>query len=161
MARCRALPQSLRGVCSRHDWARVKPAVRHLLVSALRGEEAPGSARAVDGEWYTDALDGFTHEPPFTLQRLCELLLDPGKHYSAAPKLAHALDKLLCVTSTVPSGADALQAAARTHPLMPVMALQEESMAQAAEGPAESVGASLAAPSAHLEGEPHNSQGQP
>jgi hypothetical protein len=41
-----------------------------------------------------------------------QLLLEPGKHYARAPKLHHALEKLLTVTSTAPAGAEAARAAA-------------------------------------------------
>jgi hypothetical protein len=84
------------------------------------------------------ALEEFEDNPPFTIQRLCEarpsrshiswllhcvswpdataatsqLLLEPGKHYARAPKLHHALEKLLTVTSTAPAGAEAARAAA-------------------------------------------------
>ena len=43
------------------------------------------------------AFDG----PPFTVQRLCELLSTPHKHHRTKLKLLSALDKLLSVTSVI------------------------------------------------------------
>jgi len=40
---------------------------------------------------------------PFTIQRLCELLLDPHRvYYTSTRKVMSALEKLLTVSSTVP-----------------------------------------------------------
>lgn len=48
-------------------------------------------------------LDEF-HAPPFTTQRLCELLVDPMRDYKTSTrKLLNALEKLLTVSSTVPT----------------------------------------------------------
>ncbi|KAJ3523327.1 hypothetical protein NMY22_g11487 [Coprinellus aureogranulatus] len=38
--------------------------------------------------------------PPFTIQRLCELLLDPKKHYNSVGKYLRAVEKSILVTST-------------------------------------------------------------
>lgn len=48
-----------------------------------------------------DALLRFEEGPPFTLQRLCEILLDPKGTYKKLSKLALALEKTLLVTSTI------------------------------------------------------------
>ncbi|XP_042422345.1 serine/threonine-protein phosphatase 4 regulatory subunit 2-like [Zingiber officinale] len=48
-----------------------------------------------------EALLSFTEGPPFTLQRLCEILLVPKDTYSNLSKLALALEKNLLVTSTL------------------------------------------------------------
>ncbi|MCD9644743.1 hypothetical protein HAX54_033165 [Datura stramonium] len=45
------------------------------------------------------ALNSFAEGPPFTLQRLCEILLDARNIYSKLSKLALALEKNLLVTS--------------------------------------------------------------
>jgi len=45
-------------------------------------------------------LEGF-REAPFTVQRLCELLLFPRDYYVEIDKLMHAVEKLLTVTSMV------------------------------------------------------------
>lgn len=39
--------------------------------------------------------------PPFTIQRICELLLHPHQHHKTKRKLLYALDKLLSVTTIV------------------------------------------------------------
>ena len=41
-------------------------------------------------------------EPPFTLQRMCELLVDPHKHYSSCKKFMAAFEKVTRVTSIQP-----------------------------------------------------------
>ena len=39
--------------------------------------------------------------PPFTLQRLCELVVNPRRFYKTLPKLVSALDKCVTVSSTL------------------------------------------------------------
>uniref|UniRef100_A0A1D1XR85 Serine/threonine-protein phosphatase 4 regulatory subunit 2 n=2 Tax=Anthurium amnicola TaxID=1678845 RepID=A0A1D1XR85_9ARAE len=48
-----------------------------------------------------EALLSFIEGPPFTLQRLCEILLAPRSIYPKLSKLALALEKNLLVTSTL------------------------------------------------------------
>ena len=56
-------------------------------------------------EEYNDACDLLLQrmemfgEAPFTLQRICELLLSPDKHYNNISKYIHALLKCLLVVS--------------------------------------------------------------
>ncbi|KAG0171206.1 protein phosphatase 4, regulatory subunit 2 [Apophysomyces sp. BC1034] len=38
--------------------------------------------------------------PPFTIQRLCELIIEPRRHYAMFIKYLHAIEKVLFVTST-------------------------------------------------------------
>ncbi|KAJ6847794.1 serine/threonine-protein phosphatase 4 regulatory subunit 2 isoform X1 [Iris pallida] len=64
--------------------------------SSLSGETYPELVRRLD-----DALLSFTEGPPFTLQRLCEILLTPKSTYGNLSKLALALEKNLLVTSTL------------------------------------------------------------
>jgi len=47
-------------------------------------------------------LRGFRKDPPFTLQRLAEVLLNPESYYTQTHKLCNGLVKLLGVTGTVP-----------------------------------------------------------
>lgn len=47
-----------------------------------------------------DRLELFV-SPPFTIQRMCELLLDPKKQYSRIDKFMRALEKNILVVSTV------------------------------------------------------------
>uniref|UniRef100_A0ACD5ZRN4 Uncharacterized protein n=1 Tax=Avena sativa TaxID=4498 RepID=A0ACD5ZRN4_AVESA len=58
-----------------------------------------------------DALLRFEEGPPFTLQRLCEILLDPKGTYKKLSKLALALEKTLLVTSTITKSTDPYPAA--------------------------------------------------
>ncbi|WMV19476.1 hypothetical protein MTR67_012861 [Solanum verrucosum] len=63
----------------------------------------------LDGEEDTSlfqALNSFAEGPPFTLQRLCEILLDARNIYSKLSKLALALEKNLLVTSTLTISSD-------------------------------------------------------
>ncbi|PPQ70278.1 hypothetical protein CVT24_000841 [Panaeolus cyanescens] len=47
-------------------------------------------------------LDSF-EGPPFTIQRLCELCLNPKMHYKSVGKYLRAVDKSIFVTSTIDS----------------------------------------------------------
>lgn len=56
-------------------------------------------------EEYEETLDVILNqvhifdEPPFTIQRVCELLIDPGRHYASTDKYMRALQKNLLVVS--------------------------------------------------------------
>ncbi|KAJ7740743.1 PPP4R2-domain-containing protein [Mycena maculata] len=45
-------------------------------------------------------LDQFDSNPPFTIQRVCELCLHPKQHYTSVGKYLRAVEKSLLVTST-------------------------------------------------------------
>lgn len=45
-------------------------------------------------------LDDFVNQPPFTIQRLSELVLRPTEHHHTLPKYVSALKRLLSVTAT-------------------------------------------------------------
>ncbi|GLB35422.1 putative PPP4R2 [Lyophyllum shimeji] len=45
-------------------------------------------------------LDEFDSNPPFTIQRVCELCIHPQQHYSSVGKYLRAVEKSLLVTST-------------------------------------------------------------
>ncbi|KRW99080.1 hypothetical protein PPERSA_07333 [Pseudocohnilembus persalinus] len=58
-----------------------------------------------NGESFEDELEvilqfliSFETTPPFTLQRICELILDPKKHYQSAKKILFAIEKLVNVS---------------------------------------------------------------
>ncbi|KAK6937439.1 Protein phosphatase 4 core regulatory subunit R2 [Dillenia turbinata] len=95
-----------------HDWDKLKTMLSFQLkqvlleypeakmaseeqVSSL-GETFPELVRRLD-----EALHSFTEGPPFTLQRLCEILLAANSIYPNLSKLALALEKNLLVTSTL------------------------------------------------------------
>ncbi|KAG2020754.1 hypothetical protein CC2G_006060 [Coprinopsis cinerea AmutBmut pab1-1] len=46
-----------------------------------------------------EQLDQFDEKPPFTIQRLCELLLEPKKNYKSVGKYLRAVEKSILVTS--------------------------------------------------------------
>ncbi|KAL4423113.1 hypothetical protein ABPG77_004796 [Micractinium sp. CCAP 211/92] len=97
----------------RYEWRLLAPLL-HSLVDAVLADfgrqEAevegpprppPAGFESVDalGARLHALLDG--HEAaPFTLQRLCEVLLEPRRQYARLDKVALAIEKLLMVTST-------------------------------------------------------------
>jgi len=48
-------------------------------------------------------LDQFEESPPFTIQRLCELCVEPKKHYKSVGKYLRAVEKSILVTSAMDS----------------------------------------------------------
>ncbi|KAF9009400.1 PPP4R2-domain-containing protein [Cyathus striatus] len=50
-----------------------------------------------------EQLDEFDEKPPFTIQRLCELCLEPQRHYKSVGKYLRAVEKSILVTSTLDS----------------------------------------------------------
>ena len=62
-------------------------------------EEAAPTARGLK-----ELVDGFS-EAPWTIRRLCEILLAPKRHYKSWRRLAESIEKMLLVITTVgPSG---------------------------------------------------------
>ncbi|KAF3631381.1 putative homogentisate phytyltransferase 2, chloroplastic-like isoform X1 [Capsicum annuum] len=100
-----------------HDWDKLKGMLSIHLKQVLSdypeakmtieqqqsclGVSFPELAKRLD-----DALNSFAEGPPFTLQRLCEILLDARNIYSKLSKLALALEKNLLVTSTLTISSD-------------------------------------------------------
>ncbi|KAK4256234.1 hypothetical protein QN277_009127 [Acacia crassicarpa] len=95
-----------------HDWDKLKSMLSIQLKQVL--SEYPEAKMTSEqqyaslGESYSDlvnkldeALLSFYEGPPFTLQRLCEILLDAQNIYPNLLKLALALEKNLLVTSTL------------------------------------------------------------
>ncbi|KAL5701409.1 hypothetical protein ACHQM5_026750 [Ranunculus cassubicifolius] len=100
-----------------HDWDTLKSLLSFRLKQVLA--EYPESQMSHDqqssslGETYgelasrlLEALFSFTEGPPFTLQRLCEILLAARTVYPNLSKLALALEKNLLVTSTLSISTD-------------------------------------------------------
>jgi serine/threonine-protein phosphatase 4 regulatory subunit 2 len=94
----------------RYKWPLIRPLLVQLMQQHLHEFEAAehvdvGPARPLPDNDSVDALcerfetllEAF-EGPPWTLQRLCELLLEPRKQYQRLHKLALALEKLLLVT---------------------------------------------------------------
>ncbi|CAK9164028.1 unnamed protein product [Ilex paraguariensis] len=95
-----------------HDWDKLKAMLSFNLKQVL--SEYPEAKMTSEqqssslGEDYQelvkrldDALHSFVEGPPFTLQRLCEILLAAQSIYPNLSKLALALEKNLLVTSTL------------------------------------------------------------
>ncbi|CAD8050149.1 unnamed protein product [Paramecium sonneborni] len=62
--------------------------------------------KTLQNEGFEDELDivlqflcVFEQKPPFTLQRICELLIDPQKHYKSSKKILFAMEKLVNVST--------------------------------------------------------------
>ena len=79
--------------------------------------------------------------PPFTIQRLCELLLEPRRHYRTRGKLAYACGKLLSVNA-----ARAISVVAAAHAVAGVLTLCVRGLAGDGPDPAGSGAARRAPP---------------
>ncbi|EOY20547.1 Serine/threonine-protein phosphatase 4 regulatory subunit 2 [Theobroma cacao] len=95
-----------------HNWDKLKSMLSFQLKLVL--SEYPEAKMTTDqqnaslGETYSDLvkrldeeLHSFNEGPPFTLQRICEILLTARSIYPNLSKLAVALEKNLLVTSTL------------------------------------------------------------
>lgn len=97
----------------RYEWRLLAPLL-HSLVDAVLADfgrqeaEVEGPPRPPPAGFESvDALAARLHAlldgheaAPFTLQRLCEVLLEPRRQYARLDKVAVAIEKLLMVTST-------------------------------------------------------------
>jgi len=81
----------------RYEWKLMLPLIEAQMQAIL--DEYGASAAGV--KYLTVCVEELTG-PPFTLQRLAELLLEPKKQYSNSSKLIFALEKLLSVSTTIP-----------------------------------------------------------
>ncbi|CAN1182036.1 Serine/threonine-protein phosphatase 4 regulatory subunit 2 [Linum perenne] len=121
----RAVPEEEAGVLEHiastgkfwHNWDKLKIILSSKLKQVLSeypevkmtseeqkaslGETYPDLVKRLD-----DALHSFVDGPPFTLQRLCEILLAARSIYPNLSKLALALEKNLLVTSTLTACTD-------------------------------------------------------
>jgi len=94
------------------SWNTLKPLLSHLLNQALKTYIAKIADRETSdddennvekrSQRFLYALESF-EEAPFTVQRLCELILSPEKVYSTYYKYISALEKMVNITSTVPT----------------------------------------------------------
>ncbi|KAI5442034.1 hypothetical protein KIW84_011195 [Lathyrus oleraceus] len=95
-----------------HDWDNLKSMLSFQLKQVL--SEYPEAKMTSEQQYASlresysdlvnklnDALTCFIDGPPFTLQRVCEILLDAKNIYPNLSKLALALEKNLLVTSTL------------------------------------------------------------
>lgn len=92
------------------DWTAARGAIHAQLAQVLAEFAAEGQAESapmmeedslqVEPELTDEELCARLEEfegPPFTIQRLCELLLEPRRHYRRRSKFAFACGKLLTV----------------------------------------------------------------
>ncbi|GAA5933911.1 uncharacterized protein JCM15063_000505 [Sporobolomyces koalae] len=105
------------------DWPILRDMVKHKLAEAIDDFLASGPPYSLEPEeaYRTrtrayETIDFFTG-PPFTIQRLCELLLQPRSCYRSLAKYLRAVNRVLSVTSeqstfTEDSSDDPLLAAA-------------------------------------------------
>lgn len=91
-----------------HDWEKLKSLLSFQLKQVLSEYPEAKMTTKEQEETYQDlvkkldeALHNFEEGPPFTLQRLCEILLAARHIYPNLSKLALALEKNLLVTSTL------------------------------------------------------------
>ncbi|XP_021900138.1 serine/threonine-protein phosphatase 4 regulatory subunit 2-A isoform X1 [Carica papaya] len=119
-----------------HDWEKLKGMLSFKLKQVL--SEYPEARMTADeqnaslGEMYTqlvkrldEVLHSFDEGPPFTLQRLCEILLAAQSIYPNLSKLALALEKNLLVSSTLNVCVDPYPQTAMRNPDEPNTASEE------------------------------------
>mmetsp|Transcript_37624 Transcript_37624/g.117629 ORF Transcript_37624/g.117629 Transcript_37624/m.117629 type:complete len:113 (+) Transcript_37624:196-534(+) len=97
------------------DWGKLLRALEVKLDEVLCSyAEKFGKLEDVDGVTHQERCGMLLEElksfdgPPFTIQRLAEVLLNPHPQYTATHKLVNGLEKLLSVTSTLQSIEDSL-----------------------------------------------------
>ncbi|KAF2356829.1 Protein phosphatase 4 core regulatory subunit R2 [Trinorchestia longiramus] len=93
-------------------WKKVKTFIHHKIDSILTSFYEKYGIEDVDSqnlppfnylpakEKLLQHFDSFTGAP-FTIQRLCEILMDPGRHYRRTDKLLRGLEKNILVVSTI------------------------------------------------------------
>ncbi|KAL6122959.1 hypothetical protein ACLB2K_075483 [Fragaria x ananassa] len=119
-----------------HDWDKLKGMLSFQLKQVLSeypdAEKTSEQQNTALGETYLElvkrldeALHGFTEGPPFTLQRLCEILLDARRIYPNLSKLALALEKNLLVTSMLTISTDPYPQSALQNAVEPEKASEE------------------------------------
>mmetsp|Transcript_12169 Transcript_12169/g.19779 ORF Transcript_12169/g.19779 Transcript_12169/m.19779 type:complete len:182 (-) Transcript_12169:2354-2899(-) len=94
----------------KYEWGLLKPLLKQVLASKLdefRSNHPSTDPVSASGNSYEEskgrllsAIDLF-QGAPFTLQRLCELILSPGRYYKSVNKLMFGLEKLLSVSSVL------------------------------------------------------------
>ncbi|KAL4099951.1 hypothetical protein PRIC1_007748 [Phytophthora ramorum] len=82
-----------------YAWAHLKVLLLAKLQLALDQMDSPSTSKSRRAS-VTQLLQTF-ESPPFTLQRLTEIILEPERSYRSLPKLLNALEKLLAVSSTI------------------------------------------------------------
>ncbi len=96
------------GFCQQ-PWMEVKEILSTRALHVLNGfESLYGFDVSKDEKAYEErrdevlaALNGFDR-PPFTIQRIAEVIMEPQAQYSSTHKLLNSLEKLLSVSTTLP-----------------------------------------------------------
>eukprot|EP01104_Vermistella_antarctica_P017486 TRINITY_DN6198_c0_g1_i1.p1 TRINITY_DN6198_c0_g1~~TRINITY_DN6198_c0_g1_i1.p1 ORF type:complete len:211 (+),score=41.78 TRINITY_DN6198_c0_g1_i1:153-785(+) len=86
-----------------YPWSLVSDLIAFELSSAMTGfPQRDDNVERSDQVQTTieQAFAVFTEEPPFTVQRIAELLLEPARYYKTFHKLSLALEKLVVVNTT-------------------------------------------------------------
>eukprot|EP00357_Protocruzia_adherens_P034696 CAMPEP_0114986232 /NCGR_PEP_ID=MMETSP0216-20121206/8313_1 /TAXON_ID=223996 /ORGANISM="Protocruzia adherens, Strain Boccale" /LENGTH=143 /DNA_ID=CAMNT_0002348647 /DNA_START=86 /DNA_END=517 /DNA_ORIENTATION=+ len=94
------------GDVSPFTWSQLKPYLSKRIKETLTNmhSQCP-DCKSDPGETFDDQLDLimtdfddlYQEEPPFTIQRICELLNQPEKHYISTRKLLHAFQKVISI----------------------------------------------------------------
>lgn len=119
-----------------HDWDKLKSMLSFQLKQVLseypEAKMTSEEQNASLGETYLElvkrldeALLGFVEGPPFTLQRLCEILLEARTIYPNLSKLGLALEKNLLVTSILSKSIDQYPQSTVQKPDEPAKASEE------------------------------------
>ncbi|KAI8139583.1 PPP4R2-domain-containing protein [Fennellomyces sp. T-0311] len=87
------------------SWSDLQAAIRNAITQQCEIIERKGPAAdelANIESIKTNIIHSIEHHerPPFTIQRLCELVIDPRRHYRMFIKYMNAIEKVLLVTST-------------------------------------------------------------
>ena len=64
------------------------------------GVALPAALQAFYESIKSNLVNTFAAKPPYTIQRLAELLLVPTEHYRTLPAFLRAVDRVVCVSST-------------------------------------------------------------
>ena len=95
--------------CIRFPWPSIKPLLRKKIEIVLDefNEKSPVSATTCPNFNFEEmkqeimkTLDAF-YGAPFTIQRICELLTVPNKHYKRTDKFMRGLEKNVLVVSHI------------------------------------------------------------
>ncbi|CAD8045900.1 unnamed protein product [Paramecium primaurelia] len=98
---------SQNGEIQKYNWLHLRSLIvittRNMLLNMQKLFPYEKTAQT---EGFEDELDivlqflcVFEQKPPFTLQRICELLIDPQKHYKSSKKILFAMEKLVNVST--------------------------------------------------------------
>lgn len=97
-------------------WHRIRYFLRHMLATVMNefyencGGEDMSECGNIPAFSYTTTRDKLLHHfdtftgAPFTIQRLCEIMVDPTRHYKRTDKFLRGLEKNVLVVSIIEPG---------------------------------------------------------